>query len=172
MWSPTYLPKDKPCLLPWVRVSVRVANSNLHGTCYGELPFIPRAFLLLFTFLGLAHLLKYDLLGLWASALNQVHHPPPPPSPKTTLTYVKGLCRIISPTNPLLVFIPPPSRPKGSDISFNCSISLRLSEIHRCVSNICNVKRGMLDVINSYNNSLYQFFFLIINFLINKIAYT
>ena len=77
LWSPTYLPKDKPCLLPWVRVSVRVANSDLHGTCYGELPFIPQAFLLLFTFLGLAHLLKYDLLGLWASSLNQVQTPPP-----------------------------------------------------------------------------------------------
>ena len=123
LWSPMYPPKDKPCLLPWVRVSVIVAKSDLHGTCFGELPFIPLAFLLL-----------------------------------------KGLCRIISPTNPLLVFIPPPSRPKGSDISFNCSISLWLSEIHRCVSNICNVKRGILDVITSYNNSLYQFFFLFFNY--------
>ena len=52
-----------------------VANLDLHGTYFEELPFIPQGSLLLSTFLGLTHLVKYDLLGLWASTQNQVHPP-------------------------------------------------------------------------------------------------
>nr|POE77137.1 hypothetical protein CFP56_65334 [Quercus suber] len=64
--SLSYPPKDHPCLLPRIRVSVLVVNSDLHGIYSGEFPFTLQVLLLLPTFLGMAHLLKYDLLGLWA----------------------------------------------------------------------------------------------------------
>ena len=76
LWSLVYSPKDKSRLLPQIRVSVMVANSDLHETCSRELPFIPLVFLLLFTFLGLAYLLKLDLLGLSLESSS-----PPPPLP-------------------------------------------------------------------------------------------
>nr|POE55045.1 hypothetical protein CFP56_26629 [Quercus suber] len=42
LWSFTYSSQDKPCLLPQIRVSAMMANSDFHGTYPGELSFIPQ----------------------------------------------------------------------------------------------------------------------------------
>ena len=68
-WSSMYPPKDKPCLLPLIGVLAMGANSNLHRTYYGELPFIPQASLLLSTFLDMIHLLGSVWLGEWKSRM-------------------------------------------------------------------------------------------------------
>ena len=68
-----------------------MANSDLHRNHFGELPFTLQTLLLLSTSIGLAHLFKYDLLGLWALARNQVHPPPPQQSWFITLSLKKKI---------------------------------------------------------------------------------
>ena len=82
-WSFSCPPKDHPCSLPRIRVLILVANSDLHRNHFGELPFTLQTLLLLSTLMGLAHLFKYDLLGLWASTWIKFNHPPPPPPQKS-----------------------------------------------------------------------------------------
>ena len=55
-----------------------VAILGLHKTYSWDLSLISQVSLLIFTFLGRTHLLRYDLLGPWYLARAQVHHPPPP----------------------------------------------------------------------------------------------
>ena len=67
--------REETCLFPQQGTLAMVAISGLHETYYWELSFISWVSLLISTFLGWTHLLRFNFLGSQFSTQAQVHPP-------------------------------------------------------------------------------------------------